>query len=344
MFSGQIDAESGPRYCPSIEDKVVRFADRASHHVFLEPETLNGESIYCNGISTSLPPDVQDQLIHAMPGCHRAEVLQYGYAVEYDMVWPHQIDATCETKNVPGLFLAGQINGTSGYEEAAGQGWVAGVNAARRVRDEGPLRLARDESYIGVMLDDLVTRRPREPYRLFTSRAEHRMLLRWDNADARLTPIGRDAGTVCDQRWNQWTARRDRLEDIHVRLESLPGEGGKNLAALARRPESTVSSIAQRLGAGDDLLEVQRAMTDTRYEGYVKRQQADIRRQRDADASAIPSSLDPLTIIGLRTEAAQAIAQFRPTTLGQASRLAGVTPADATVLAVAIRRAYKQST
>ena len=344
MFSGQIDAESGPRYCPSIEDKVVRFADRASHHVFLEPETLNGESIYCNGISTSLPPDVQDQLIHAMPGCHRAEVLQYGYAVEYDMVWPHQIDATCETKNVPGLFLAGQINGTSGYEEAAGQGWVAGVNAARRVRAEGPLRLARDESYIGVMLDDLVTRRPREPYRLFTSRAEHRMLLRWDNADARLTPIGRDAGTVCDQRWNQWTARRDRLEDIHARLESLPGEGGKNLAALARRPESTVSSIAHRLGAGDDLLEVQRAMTDTRYEGYVKRQQADIRRQRDADASAIPPSLDPLTIIGLRTEAAQAIAQFRPTTLGQASRLAGVTPADATVLAVAIRRAYKQST
>ncbi len=338
MFSGQIDAESGPRYCPSIEDKVVRFADRESHHVFLEPETLAGESIYCNGISTSLPPDVQDQIVRAMPGCERAEILQYGYAVEYDMVRPHQIDATCMVKSIPGLYLAGQINGTSGYEEAAGQGLVAGVNAARRSGGESPIRLARDEAYIGVMLDDLVTRTPREPYRLFTSRAEHRMLLRSDNADARLTPVGRAWGTVCDARWANWEARRGRLASIADRMDSLPGESGKNLAALARRPDVSIEHIAERLGGGDEHRDVARVMTDARYDGYVRRQQAEIRRQREADTVRIPERLDPASITGLRSEAAEALARFRPATLGQASRLAGVTPADATVLAVAIRK------
>ncbi|MBT5657808.1 MAG: tRNA uridine-5-carboxymethylaminomethyl(34) synthesis enzyme MnmG [Phycisphaerae bacterium] len=343
MFSGQINAESGPRYCPSIEDKVVRFADRDSHHVFLEPETLDGEFVYCNGISTSLPPDIQIEIVRAMPGCEHAEIMQYGYAVEYDMVRPHQIDATCMVKSVAGLFLAGQINGTSGYEEAAGQGLIAGVNAVRRSRGEPPVRLARDEAYIGVMLDDLVTRTPREPYRLFTSRAEHRMLLRSDNADERLTPVGRRWGTVCDTRWAKWEARRDRLTELARRLESTPGEHGKTLAAIARRPASTLEEIQARLGGGDDLRDVARVMTDTRYEGYVKRQQAEIRRQRDADKVKIPSQLDVSSITGLRTEAAEAIDHFRPATLGQASRLAGVTPADATVLAVAIRRARSSS-
>lgn len=338
MFSGQIEAEAGPRYCPSIEDKVVRFADRDSHHVFLEPETLGGVSVYCNGISTSLPSEVQDGIVRAMPGCANAEILQYGYAVEYDMVRPHQLDATCMVKSIPGLFLAGQINGTSGYEEAAGQGLIAGVNATRRSRGEAAVRLARDEAYIGVMLDDLVTRAPREPYRLFTSRAEHRMLLRSDNADSRLTPIGRGWGTVCDQRWSNWQARRDRLAGIAARLESLPGEHGKNLAAIARRPDSTVADISARLGGDDRPAEVERVMTDTRYEGYVKRQQAEIRRQRDADKVRIPADLDLSAVTGLRAEAAEALASFRPATLGQASRLAGVTPADATVLAVAIRK------
>ncbi|MDP7070435.1 MAG: tRNA uridine-5-carboxymethylaminomethyl(34) synthesis enzyme MnmG [Phycisphaerales bacterium] len=340
MFSGQINAEAGPRYCPSIEDKVVRFADRQSHHVFLEPETLEGGSVYCNGISTSLPPHIQDALVRSMPGCQRAEVLQYGYAVEYDMVRPHQIDSTCMVKSVPGLFLAGQINGTSGYEEAAGQGLVAGVNAARMTRDEVPARLARDQAYIGVMLDDLVTRTPREPYRLFTSRAEHRMLLRSDNADERLTPIGRGWGTVGDARWAVWESRRERLTDLARRLEAAPGEAGKNLAALARRPDVAVRDIVDRLGGDDAYRDVARVMTDTRYAGYVKRQQAEIRRQREADKVRIPEDFHMACVAGLRTEAAEALARFRPSTLGQASRLAGVTPADATVLAVAIRKRH----
>lgn len=338
MFSGQIDASAGPRYCPSIEDKVVRFADRDSHHVFLEPETLDGESIYCNGISTSLPPEIQREIVQLMPGCEAAEIRQYGYAVEYDMIWPHQLDATCETKLVPGLFTAGQINGTSGYEEAAGQGWIAGVNAARRARGESPIRLSRDRAYIGVMLDDLVTKKPREPYRLFTSRAEHRMLLRADNADERLTALGREIGTVCDARWDIWQAKLSRLEGIRDRLDQFHGEGGKNLAALARRPDVSEDEIIRRLGGEDDADEVRRVMTDTRYDGYVKRQQAEIKRQREADGVAIPSTLDPFRVTGLRSEAVEAIAHFKPATLGQASRLAGVTPADATVLAVAIRR------
>jgi len=276
--------------------------------------------------------------VRAMPGCERAEILQYGYAVEYDMVRPHQIDATCMVKSIPGLYLAGQINGTSGYEEAAGQGLVAGVNAARRSGGESPIRLARDEAYIGVMLDDLVTRTPREPYRLFTSRAEHRMLLRSDNADARLTPVGRAWGTVCDARWANWEARRGRLASIADRMDSLPGESGKNLAALARRPDVSIEHIAERLGGGDEHRDVARVMTDARYDGYVRRQQAEIRRQREADTVRIPERLDPASITGLRSEAAEALARFRPATLGQASRLAGVTPADATVLAVAIRK------
>jgi tRNA uridine 5-carboxymethylaminomethyl modification enzyme len=338
MFSGQIDADAGPRYCPSIEDKVVRFADRESHHVFLEPETLGGESIYCNGISTSLPPEVQDAVVRSMPGCEHAEILQYGYAVEYDMVPPHQIDATCMVKSIPGLFLAGQINGTSGYEEAAGQGLIGGVNAVKRSRGEEPVRLARDEAYIGVMLDDLVTKTPREPYRLFTSRAEHRMLLRADNADERLTPIGRAWGTVCEQRWSAWQSRAERLIDIAERFRSTAGERGKDLASLARRPDTSVSEVVARLGGSDRPKEVERVMTDTRYEGYVKRQQAEIKRQREGDKVRIPDELDLAAVTGLRTEAAEAMQQFRPMTLGQAARLAGVTPADATVLAVAIRR------
>lgn len=339
MFSGAAEAEAGPRYCPSLEDKVVRFADRSSHHVFLEPETVGGDSIYCNGISTSLPEDVQIELVRGMAGCDRAVMLKPGYAVEYDMVRPHQIDATGETKLVEGLYLAGQINGTSGYEEAGAQGLIAGLNAARRVVGESPVRLGREQAYIGVMMDDLVTRIPREPYRMFTSRAEHRLRLRYDNADERLTPLGRELGLVDDVRWSAWCDRRRDLEVVRDIFDRTRIEG-RGLDEIARRPESTAASIvtleptlATRSGLVD------RVMNDVRYESFVRRADAEIRRQKSAENVAIPDTLDFGRIQGLRAEAGETLEKFRPRTLGQAGRLAGVNPADVTLLQLAIRRA-----
>ena len=329
----------GPRYCPSIEDKIVQFADRSSHHVFLEPETIGGDSIYCNGISTSLPEDVQLHLVRGMAGCERAVMLKPGYAVEYDMVRPHQIDATAETKLVHGLFLAGQINGTSGYEEAGGQGLVAGLNAARRVLDLPAVRLGREQAYIGVMMDDLVTRIPREPYRMFTSRAEHRLRLRYDNADERLTPLGRDLGLVDDRRWSSWSQRRRDLDTVRSVFDRTRIEG-RPLAEIARRPDSTAASLASlepALDARDHLID--RVINDVRYESFVRRADAEIRRQKAAEDLPIPEWFDFGRIEGLRSEAGETLERFRPRTLGQAGRLAGVNPADVTLLQLAIRRA-----
>lgn len=339
MFSGQIES-AGPRYCPSIEDKVVRFADRSSHHVFLEPESHESEWVYCNGVSTSLPRDVQEMIVRSMRGCERAEVLQYGYAVEYDMVRPHQIDATGMTKLVGGLFLAGQINGTSGYEEAAGQGLIAGVNAVRLVRGEEPVVLGRDEAYIGVMMDDLVTRTPVEPYRMFTSRAEHRLLLRADNAADRLTPLGRAWGVVDDERWAVHQQRCAWRERINTAIDA--GRiGGEPLAKAMRAPGYNVGDLRRILGLGavgapENVLES--VLADRQYEGYVRRQEAEIKKQREMERRAIPASLDVRSIEGLRKEAREALAKFRPATLGQAGRLEGVNPADMTLLIVAIER------
>ncbi|MBL9121132.1 MAG: tRNA uridine-5-carboxymethylaminomethyl(34) synthesis enzyme MnmG [Phycisphaerae bacterium] len=337
MYAGQVDAECGPRYCPSIEDKVVRFGDRDEHHVFLEPETLHTCEIYCNGISTSLPTDVQDAIVHAMPGCERAVILRYGYAVEYDMVWPHQIDSTGETKLVAGLFLAGQINGTSGYEEAGAQGLIAGLNAARRARGLETIRLGRDQAYLGVLMDDLVTRTPREPYRMFTSRAEHRLLLRADNADERLTSIAREWGLVDDERWRLYERRMADLASIRAAMATTRREG-RTLAEIARRPEVSPRALAAELGGNVAEGLVERVITDLRYEGYVSRQQNEIKRQREGERALIPNELDPATILGLRSEAVEALRRFRPTTMGQASRLAGITPGDMTLLALAVRR------
>ncbi|MCH6552417.1 MAG: tRNA uridine-5-carboxymethylaminomethyl(34) synthesis enzyme MnmG [Planctomycetes bacterium] len=313
MYSGRIEAECGPRYCPSIEDKVVRFPDRVSHHVFLEPESLHTNEIYCNGISTSLPVDVQERLVHLMPGLERARILRFGYAVEYDMIWPHQIDATCMAKSIEGLFPAGQINCTTGYEEAAGQGLIAGTNAARLARGEEPIRLRRDQAYIGVMLDDLVTKVPREPYRMFTSRAEHRLLLRADNADERLTPLGRKLGLVDDSRWAAYQARRAELRALRERFDRLLVEG-RTLREVARRPQVTVDEIMSRLDGSVDRRLVERVITEARYEGYIARQRVQIKRQAKADRQRIPGWLDFSVVVGLRAEAAEVLGRFRPAT------------------------------
>ncbi|MCA9285939.1 MAG: tRNA uridine-5-carboxymethylaminomethyl(34) synthesis enzyme MnmG [Phycisphaerales bacterium] len=345
MYSGQIEAECGPRYCPSIEDKVVRFGDRDAHHVFLEPESLHSDEIYCNGISTSLPAEVQDELVRGMPGCTRAEILRHGYAVEYDMVWPHQIDATGMTKRVEGLFLAGQINGTSGYEEAAGQGLVAGLNAARLALGQEPVRLGRDQAYIGVMMDDLVTKTPREPYRMFTSRAEHRLLLRADNADARLTPHGRAWGLVDDERWRAFEARERMVAAVRAAVDRNRVEG-RPLRDVLRRPEVTLDDLRRWLGGAigrDTSAEaLERVLVDMRYDGYVQRANAEIRRHADSERLRLPEWLDPMRITGLRREAADTLVRFRPATLGQASRLAGINPADVMLIAVAVRRGKKR--
>jgi len=330
MYSGAIDAESGPRYCPSIEDKVVRFAERSAHHVFLEPETIDGDSIYCNGISTSLPADVQEQLIPMMEGCQNAKILQLGYAVEYDIVRPHQINATCETKLVKCLYLAGQINGTSGYEEAAGQGLVAGINAVLSICGDEQVMFGRDKAYIGVMMDDLVTTTPVEPYRMFTSRAEHRLLLRADNADQRLTPHAKDLGLICDARWKAYEQRMETLDSIRKAINPIN----------AKKSDFPVEDIQSELSEFPPRL-VHRVVSDIRYEGYIKRQHAEVKRQAKTENRKVPGGLCPKSIAGLRNEAVETLETYKPTTLGQASRLAGITPADITLISIAIERFHQ---
>ncbi len=342
MYNGQIET-AGPRYCPSIEDKVVRFADRASHHVFLEPESLETDEVYCNGISTSLPADVQDYIVANLPGCERATILRHGYAVEYDMVWPHQIDATCMAKSIDGLFLAGQINGTSGYEEAAGQGLLAGLNAVRYTRGESMIRLRRDESYIGVMMDDLVTKTPREPYRMFTSRAEFRLLLRADNADERLTPLGRDWGLVDDARWDVFNARADAMRALRDHL-SQQRHNGASLLDFIKRPETTTEWVLSQLNgaalpaASRDPRLVARLIADVQYAGYIDRQRRDVEKLKQQETTPLPPTFDYEGVEGLRREAQHVLSKFKPTTLGQAARLAGITPADLMIVTVAMGR------
>lgn len=341
MFSGQIES-IGPRYCPSIEDKVVRFSERTSHGVYLEPESLETDWVYCNGISTSLPRDVQDRIVRSMPGCEEAEILRYGYAVEYDMVRPHQIRATCETKRVEGLFLAGQINGTSGYEEAAGQGIVAGLNAARRAAGSGEVIFGRDEAYIGVLMDDLVTRTPVEPYRMFTSRAEHRLLLRADNSADRLTgraaELGLLSGVLGSLREARFRERTEQLERVRAEIDRARVEGTE-LAKVVRRPEFSLQDLQRVLlgvCARDDVWLT--AYAERRYEPLLVRARAEIRRQAATEHRRLPECIDEGRLAVMRTEAREAILRFRPATFGQASRLEGVTPSDMTLLAVLLGR------
>jgi tRNA uridine 5-carboxymethylaminomethyl modification enzyme len=342
MFTGQIESV-GPRYCPSIEDKVVRFAQRDGHGVFLEPESLESDWVYCNGISTSLPADVQDQLVRAMPGCENAEILRHGYAVEYDMVRPHQIDATGQTKSVAGLFLAGQINGTSGYEEAAAQGVVAGINAARVVRGEEPVTLGRDEAYIGVLMDDLVTKTPVEPYRMFTSRAEHRLLLRADNAADRLTPHAEQWGVLSHhalgaRRRAVFAQRASEIRVVDDAIERGQHEG-QPLDKVLRGQGFEVGDLRRALADVRATDAVWRTVhADRRYAAYIVRMRTELRRLGEIEHRALPASMDYLTLHHLRAEARQALHRFRPRTFGQAARLEGITPADITLLRVLVHR------
>ena len=346
MYSGQIEGV-GPRYCPSIEDKVVRFAQRESHGVFLEPESLSDDWVYCNGISTNLPGDVQDAIVRAMPGCAHAQILRHGYAVEYDMVRSHQILATGQTRPVRGLFLAGQINGTSGYEEAAAQGLVAGVNAARLARSEGELVLGREEAYIGVLMDDLVTKTPVEPYRMFTSRAGHRLLLRADNAAERLTPVAQRLGMLgsseLGRRRSEAFARRAEQAAALGALVDTETSAGRPLSVLLRSDRFSLEDFRAAIGAvrPDESFDpgVWRLVhAERRYEAYIVRQRADVRRHADLEHRPIPEALPESALSTLRTEARQSLLRFRPRTFGQATRLEGFTPADTTLLAVLVER------
>jgi len=358
MYSGVIEG-AGPRYCPSVEDKVVRFADRVAHQVFVEPEGLTTHRVYPNGISTSLPAKAQADMVHSIRGFEHAVIEQPGYAIEYDYFDPRDLHLSLETRSVAGLFFAGQINGTTGYEEAAGQGLIAGINAARWALGLEPWVPRRDEAYIGVMIDDLATRGVTEPYRMFTSRAEYRLQLREDNADLRLTEIGHTLGLVGEARWRRYCEKQERLTRERERLRNtwiLPDTAAarhveavlgqplrqeKCLADLLRRPEASYRLITALPNAGpgcqDDEV-AQQIEIESRYSGYIKRQQQEIERQQRFEGLPIPGDADFTQIRGLSTEAMEILQQHRPETLGQARRISGITPAAISLLLVHLKK------
>jgi len=347
LYNGQIRG-IGPRYCPSLEDKIMRFPDRERHQIYLEPEGLAVDEIYVNGFSMSLPHDVQRALVRALPGLESAVLLRPGYAIEYDFVQPTELKSTLETHRVRGLFFAGQINGTSGYEEAAAQGIVAGINAARLVRRQPAFVLGRGEAYIGVLVDDLVTRGCLEPYRMFTSRAEHRLLLRIDNADLRLTPAGRAVGLVSDGQWTRFEARRGRYMRNAAALDQtlVRNIDGSRMTAsqLLKQPEVRLSDLARsgavRLETEPSSADLDLASVETavKYAGYLRQEMARVERSKRDERRRIPLGFPFTGVPGLSTEVVQRLSEVRPETLGQASRVPGITPAAVAVLGVFLGR------
>ncbi len=357
LFAGVIEG-IGPRYCPSIEDKVVRFPDKKSHQSFIEPEGVRGSEMYPSGLSTSLPPDVQLAYFRSMIGFERVEIMRPGYAIEYDFVEPLQLKATLETREIDGLFHAGQINGTSGYEEAAGQGILAGINAARQCQDREPVIIGRDQGYLGVMVDDLITQPTTDPYRMFTSRSEYRLLLREDNADQRLTELGREIGLVSDTRWSIYQKKQEQvaaaaslLKDKNItsadkevvdRLNLGELKSGISLELLLKRPEINLKQIEEicpelELFSSQALEQVEIAV---KYEGYIKRQVEQVQRYREQEDVKIPTDIDYMVIPSLSTEVREKLKQIQPRSLGQASRIQGVTPAAIAVIQIYLRKKY----
>ena len=354
MFTGVVKGV-GPRYCPSIEDKIVRFADKERHQLFLEPEGRNTEEVYVQGLSTSLPEDVQRELVHSIKGLENAEMMRTGYAIEYDMVLPHQLRATLETKKISGLFTAGQTNGTSGYEEAAGQGIIAGINAALKIQGKPELILKRSDGYIGVMIDDLVTKGTIEPYRLLTSRAEYRLILRHDNADMRLTEMGREIGLVDDERWARFEIKKNQFDNEMTRLDSIKLKPVKETNAkveemgfkpltdavtakeFLRRPEVSYQDVVAFIGpAAEDLDDkiIELIETEIKYEGYISKAMDQVAKMKRMEEKRIPANIDWDDIDSIATEARQKFKLINPETIGQASRISGVNPADISILMV----------
>ena len=353
MYSGNITG-TGPRYCPSIEDKIVRFADKERHQLFVEPMGLNTKEIYLQGFSTSMPIDVQERMVHSLVGFENAKIMRYAYAIEYDCTDPQELLATLEYKKIGGLYGAGQFNGTSGYEEAAAQGLVAGINAVLKIRGEEPMILPRSSSYIGTLIDDLVTKGTNEPYRMMTSRSEYRLLLRQDNADKRLTPIGRRVGLVSDSQWEHYNKKQEAIEKEKERLKTVvikptgevneviegcgttPISASISLYELIKRPQLDLENLSKFDTSRPVLAQsvIFTAQTDIKYDGYVKKQLAEVARTEKLEEKPLPADLDYSQIKGLRIEAYQKLNKVKPLTLGQASRISGVSPADISVLLI----------